>query len=169
MNTRTLGNAVLGMSGKKVVEGLLIVWGGTACRTQGTHSSGISTISGLSQGPLGITKGDVLRASVRVGFLVTCSGFLPQGNEVTFLPLAEASQNEGPHHIAFSLSPPWEGPEDGLGQQRKMDKTPFAIQACMAKFSREHLGQKGGHAFQGTWTTVGIGSVSIFSIIEENA
>ena len=91
MNTRTLGDGVLGMSGKKVVEGLRIVWGGTACRTQGTHCSGISTFSGLSQGPLGITKGDVLRAGVGVEWPVTCSGFLPQGNEVALLPSAEAS------------------------------------------------------------------------------
>ena len=127
MNTRTLGDGVLGMSGKKVVEGLRIVWGGTACRTQGTHCSGISTFSGLSQSPLGITKGDVLRAGVGVGWPVTCSGFLPQGNEVALLPSAAASQNEGRHHVAFSLSPPWGGPEDGLGQQGKPDKTPSAI------------------------------------------
>ena len=78
-----------------------------------------------------------------VGCPVTCSGFLPQGNEVTLLPSAEASQNEGRHHVAFSVSPLWGGPEDGLGKQGKTDKTPYAVQACMAKFSREHLGQNG--------------------------
>ena len=36
----------------------------------------------------------------------------------------------------------------------------------MPKFSREHLGQKGA-CFPGHMTTVGIGSVSISSIIEE--
>ena len=168
MNTRTLGDGVLGMSGEKVVEGLRIVWGGTACRTQGTHCSGISTFSGLSQGPLGITKGDVLRASVGVGCPVTCSGFLPQGNEVTLLPSAEASQNEGRHHVAFSLFPPWGVRRMALASREKRTKPHLPFRRAW-RSSAESTWARRGRAFWGTWTTVGIGSVSISSIIEENA
>ena len=132
------------------------------------HCSGVSTFSGLSQGPLGITKEDVLRAGVGVGWPVTCSGFLPQGNEVALLPLAEASQNEGRHHVAFSLSPPWGVQRTALASRENRTK-PHLPFWCAWRSSAENTWARRGRAFRGTWTTIGIGSISISSIIEENA